>query len=75
MRQWSMLTTIPVWHGLRVAKKVLGRSMPQVPLANETIAKYEAALTPLVEELEARNPQPGTYDEEALIAWRECVKL
>ncbi|EME43688.1 hypothetical protein DOTSEDRAFT_72893 [Dothistroma septosporum NZE10] len=73
-KQWPMLQAIPVWHGLSLAEKMLGKEMPERQAASKAIAEYEVALRGLAAELEARNPAEGTYDYQALNAWRQCIR-
>ena len=73
-KQWPMLQAIPVWHGLSLAEKILGKDMPQRQAASKAIAEYEVALRGLAAELAARNPAEGTYDHQALEAWRQCIR-
>ncbi|KAK4621695.1 hypothetical protein CLAFUW4_07598 [Fulvia fulva] len=73
-KQWPMLQAIPIWHGLSLAEKILGKDMPQRQAASKAVAEYEVALRGLAAELEARNPAEGTYEHQALEAWRRCIR-
>lgn len=72
--QTEVLLTLPIWHGLKLAHKILAIDMPNPMLAEEVRSNYEDGLTTLVRKLEARdpNPTPGGYVDQALTAWRDC---
>lgn len=69
-----MLFAISVWHGLRLAQKILGKDMPDQNVASKAIEEYESTLSRLAADLEARSPEAGTYHDQALTAWRACIK-
>jgi hypothetical protein len=68
------LQAIPIWHGLYVAKQVLGSSMPNPNLVDSVLAKYEGAIEKAVAELEGRSPEAGTFDDMAIMAWTSCIR-
>ena len=69
-----MLFAIPLWHGLRVAQDVLGSEMPNSAFAIQITSDHKAALERNAQQLESRNPKPGSYDAEALTAWNDCTR-
>lgn len=69
-----MLHGIPIWHGLSLAEKILGKEMPQAQLARKVRQDYEAGLTILAQAIEAQGPAAGGYGAQALEAWRECIR-
>ncbi|CAK3935286.1 Hypothetical predicted protein [Lecanosticta acicola] len=71
-RQWPMLSAIPIWHGIFLAQKILGEDMPNNAIATKAIADYETRLNALAAELESDEPTP--YGQEALAAWRACIR-
>ncbi|KAK5120812.1 hypothetical protein LTR85_005879 [Meristemomyces frigidus] len=72
--QYEMLHGIPIWHGLFLAEKVLGKGLPQPQLATKVRQDYEAGLTILAQAIEALEPRGGSYGERAVGAWRECIR-
>ena len=72
--QTEMLRGIPIWHGLYLAFKILGKKMPRVELAMNVTQNYEVGLSAVADALEVRNPEPETYAGVALKAWRDCVR-
>jgi hypothetical protein len=72
--QWDLLQAIPIWHGLHMAKAVLGNSIANPSLVDDVLAKYEDAIETAVSELEARNPEEGSYDDQAVLAWTSCIR-
>ena len=70
----EMLNGVPIWHGLRLAQKILGRDMPQAGEAAKIVADYEAGLRNLAQALEAKDPKEGGYGDQALRVWRECIR-
>jgi len=69
-----MLHGIPIWHGLLLAEKILGKDMPQQQLARKVRQDYEAGLTILAQAIEAQGPKEGSYGGQALRAWRGCIR-
>ena len=69
-----MLHGVPIWHGLRLAQKILGNDMPQRQVADKVVKDYEAGLTILAQAIEARSPKPHGYDAQALDAWERCIR-
>ncbi|SMR56878.1 unnamed protein product [Zymoseptoria tritici ST99CH_1E4] len=72
--QWPLLQAIPIWHGLHVAKQVLGDSMPNPELVDDILAKYEQNIEKAVAKLESRDPQEGSYEDQAIMAWTSCIR-
>ncbi|EMC93970.1 hypothetical protein BAUCODRAFT_112632 [Baudoinia panamericana UAMH 10762] len=72
--QMEMLHGVPIWHGLMLAENILGRDLPQPQLAKKIRQDYEAGLEILAQAIEAQTPAPGSYGEQALVAWKECVR-
>lgn len=69
-----MLTKLPVWHGLRLAKAILGRNMPNSQQAQSIVQEYEARLSELADALDnGAAPKPNTYAEQVLGAWNGCI--
>lgn len=71
--QWHFLQAIPVLHGVFLANKTLGSSMPKQELATQIIASYEERLSAAAATLEARS-ELTRYDDQALQAWRRCIR-
>ncbi|KAJ9629787.1 hypothetical protein H2203_002168 [Taxawa tesnikishii (nom. ined.)] len=72
--QTEMLTKLPVWHGLRLAKAILGRNMPNSQQAQSIVQEYEARLSELADALDnGAAPKPNTYAEQVLGAWNGCI--
>lgn len=69
-----MLLSIPIWHGLRLAQKILRDQMPNAALAKRVIQNYESGLSTFAAAIEARKPEVGSYGDQALQAWRQCIK-
>ena len=69
-----MLHGVPIWHSLRLARKILGDDMPQKQIADKVVNDYEAGLTILAQAIEAQAPKPKSYGQQALDAWRECIR-
>ena len=69
-----MLHGVTIWHGLRLAEKILGNSLPQPELAKKIRQDYEAGLTLLAQAIEALKPPEGSYNARALKVWRECIR-
>lgn len=69
-----VLDTVPIWHGLTLAQKMLGGALPQKDLAQQIIAKYGNGLKSVTEEVRAKQPKKGTYGHEALTVWDGCIK-
>lgn len=71
---WEMLYGVPIWHGLRLSMKVLEDEMPQKDVAEKVMQDYKAGLTILAQAIEAQRPKEGSYGDQALRAWRECIR-
>jgi hypothetical protein len=71
---YEMLHGVPIWHGLRLAQKVLGNKMPMAQQAAQVAADYEAGLSNLAQTIEAQAPKEGTYGAQALDVWRSCIR-
>lgn len=71
---FEMLEGVPIWHGLKLAQKVLGDQMPMATQANQIIADYEAGLNNLANSIEAKSPAEGTYGAQALDVWKNCIR-
>lgn len=72
---WEMLYGVPLWHGLMLARKVLGeRGLPRSDMCLRVEGDYKAGLENLAAALEARQPEEGTYGDQALRYWRECER-
>lgn len=71
-----MLLSMSIWHGLKLAQKILAMDMPNPMLAEEVRSNYERGLTTLVRSLEEKNPNAPAagYVGQALMAWRECLQ-
>ena len=66
---------IPIFHGLSLARKILGDDMPKAELAQEVVRNWEAGLTTLAHNLEAQGKsKPGSYGGQALQIWRESIR-
>ncbi|KAK4542289.1 hypothetical protein LTR36_006942 [Oleoguttula mirabilis] len=72
--QYEMLHGIPIWHGLHLAEKILGKGLPQPQVAKKVRQDYEAGLTILAQAIEAQQPKAGSYGDQAVRAWRECIR-
>ncbi|GAB7360592.1 hypothetical protein MBLNU230_g0474t1 [Neophaeotheca triangularis] len=72
---WEMLHGVPLWHGLMLARRILGeQGMPKRDLASRVEADYKAGLENLAAALEGRQPDEGSYGEQALRYWRDCER-
>ena len=71
---WEMLNGAPIWHGLALAQKVLGESLPKAQEVGKIAADYEAGLENLCKAIEAQSPKKGSYGEQAVKVWRNCVR-
>ena len=66
---------VPIWHGLSLAQKILGSEMPKAELVDRVVKDWEAGLSQLAEGLEKQKvTKPGSYKEQALRIWRECIR-
>lgn len=72
--QYEMRHGIPIYHGLHLAERVLGKELPNPQLATRVRRDYEAGLTILAQALEAQGLKEGGYGEQAVKAWRECIR-
>ncbi|KAK3057640.1 hypothetical protein LTR09_001824 [Extremus antarcticus] len=72
--QTEVLRGISIWHGLRLAQKILGDDMPQADLARQVVAAWEEGLQTLASKIEANGAREGSYAELALVAWRDCIR-
>lgn len=72
--QTEMLRGVPLWHGLSLAFRVLGEELPQRVRAEKILRDYESGLEILAQAIEAQNPKEGTYGDQALRAWRDCIR-
>ena len=71
--QLEMRRGVPIWHGLRLAQKILGDEMPKVELAQRVIKDWGVGLAELAENLEKQEKmKSGSYGDQALTVWREC---
>ena len=68
--------SIPIYHGLLLSQKILGRDFPRV--ANIDASKigqdYEAGLTILAQAIEAKAPKVGSYGDVAVKAWEGLIR-
>ncbi len=48
--------------------------MPQPELAARVIQGWEAGLTSIISKLEEDGVEPGSYGEQALTVWRDCIR-
>jgi hypothetical protein len=71
---YEMLHGVPIWHGLKLAQKVLGNNTPMAKQAAQVCADYEAGLTNLANAIEAQAPKKGTYGAQALDVWNGCIR-
>ena len=71
---YEMLHGVPIWHGLRLAQKVLGNQIPMAQQAAQVAADYEVGLSNLAQTIEAQAPKDGTYGAQALDVWRSCIR-
>jgi len=73
-----MLHGVPIYHGLLLAEKILGPSIPQAEKVRKVKDDYEAGLTVLAQALEARGDgaegKEGTYGGQALKCWGSVVR-
>ena len=66
----------PILHGLKLAKRILGDSMPQRIKATEVVESYEQTLDGMWQTLDERiegdkeRSQPNQFRDEALRVWR-----
>ncbi|KAL1302900.1 hypothetical protein AAFC00_003225 [Neodothiora populina] len=73
--QTEFLAKLPIWHGLSLAKKILGDSLPQASSAAQIISTYEARLVTLAAQLREQNKtKPGFYAAQALEAWESALR-
>nr|POE86581.1 hypothetical protein CFP56_46765 [Quercus suber] len=82
--QYSVLHNVPVWHGLWLAQRVLGPSIPQPKRVEQILQKQERSLSQLAEALESElentrpskrgHVQKGRHMEEALEMWKNVIK-
>lgn len=70
---WEMLEGVSMWHGLALAQKVLGSEVPQAKEVAEIAAAYEAGMENLCKTIEAQKPKEGSYGDQAVRVWRDCV--
>ena len=71
--QLEMRRGIPIWHGLRLAQKMLGDNMPQAELADKVVKAWDSGLTELAKNLEAKGmTKPGSYGDQALTIRRDA---
>ncbi|EME82264.1 uncharacterized protein MYCFIDRAFT_60507 [Pseudocercospora fijiensis CIRAD86] len=76
LRYWSFMLSVPIYHGLLLAEKVLGNSLPRSDTAKIIISQYEARLESLASEIELRKNsyKRNAYEVEALEAWNQCIR-
>lgn len=67
-----MLLSIPVWHGLRVARRILGEQLPLAEKAEQAMINYEAVLERLARQLQNRSSAMGSNEANAVNMWSEC---
>ncbi|KAH9832134.1 hypothetical protein Tdes44962_MAKER08824 [Teratosphaeria destructans] len=72
--QYAILHAVPVWHGLHLADKILKDDMPQRQRARDVAKRYERGISGLISAIEKQNPREGSYGEQALRAWAECIR-
>ncbi|KAK3681503.1 hypothetical protein LTR37_020896 [Vermiconidia calcicola] len=74
--QHEMLRGVPIWHGLSLAQEMLDDNMPNAELASRVIDNWEAGLRTLAQNLEAdeTKTKTGSYGDQALTAWRDCIR-
>ena len=74
-----MLRGVPIYHGLKLALKVLGSEMPNAALAKQVVQNYESDLSVLATTIETNMSKrrtknwPEKYDVQALEVWRSCI--
>lgn len=71
---YEMLHGVPIWHGLKLAQKVLGNTTPKASEASKIAADYEAGLSNLAQAIEAQEPVERSYGAQALDVWRNCIR-
>ena len=67
-----MLQAIIIWHGLHLAQKVLGDSMPKAEIAGRVLKHFEDSLDVLAKKLQSRNKHEDSFDSKAVSAWQQC---
>ncbi|KAI6959097.1 hypothetical protein KC367_g9110 [Hortaea werneckii] len=88
--QREMLMGIPLWQGLSLAEKILAGgsqeggkkgsgavsslSAEQFEMMTRVREDYESGLRLLAEALQAEGPREGSYADQALRWWRDCVR-
>ena len=66
---------VPIWHGLSLAKKILGDDMPKPELAERVVKDWERGLSQLAQNLEkGKMTELGSYGDQALAVWRGCIR-
>lgn len=69
----------PILHGLKLADRMLGESMPHRDKAKEIMQNYERVLNGMRKRLEEKNDrdqalvEPKKYGEEALRVWQSVM--
>ncbi|KAF2768728.1 hypothetical protein EJ03DRAFT_363650 [Teratosphaeria nubilosa] len=72
--QYAILHAVPTWHGLHLADKILKDDMPQRQRAQDVAKQYEQGISGLISTIERQNPSEGSYGDQALRAWRDCIR-
>ena len=72
--QLEMLHGVPIWHGLQLSSKILGKEWPRPDLASKVRNDYEAGLKILAEAIQAQGAKGGSYGEQAVRCWRDCIR-
>ena len=67
-----MQQSIIIWHGLHLAQKLLGSSMPRAEIAKQVLQNLEDSLNTLAKTLQSQNRHENSYDGRALTAWQQC---
>ncbi|KAK4978404.1 hypothetical protein LTR66_010606 [Elasticomyces elasticus] len=67
---------IPVWHGLLLARKILGSKMPQDQNAQRIVKDYEEQLSRACDKLESKADatSPSTFTARAVRSFRDAVR-
>lgn len=68
------LDSVPIWHGLRLAQSILGRDMPHAQLAERIASEFESGLQRLIDSIAEKQPEKGTYGDQAISMWETCIR-
>ncbi|KXT03486.1 hypothetical protein AC578_1545 [Pseudocercospora eumusae] len=76
LRYMSFMLSVPIYHGLLLAEKVLGDSLPRSGSAKMIISQYQTRLESLASTIESRKNsyERHAYEVEALEAWNKCIR-